>query len=152
MLLEYWEKRSLTRDNWHLELAGMGVDPGDSLKELARLIAGKGEALLSCYRFQAPMGAPGTIIVCHDLGRGLISLGAYTSWGKWHEGYEVLETLPVYVVLLSEDYHVPFANKFFRERFGKSHGKRCFEYLFGRTEPCEICETYSVLKTNAPNQ
>ena len=90
MLLEYWEKRSLTRDNWHLELAGMGVDPGDSLKELARLIAGKGEALVSCYRFQAPMGDPGTIIVCHDLGRGLISLGAYTAWGNWHEGYEVL--------------------------------------------------------------
>jgi PAS domain S-box-containing protein len=65
--------------------------------------------------------------------------------------YDVLETLPVYVVLLSEDYHVPFANKFFRERFGESHGKRCFEYLFGRTEPCEICETYSVLKTNAPH-
>jgi PAS domain S-box-containing protein len=65
--------------------------------------------------------------------------------------YDVLETLPVYVVLLSEDYHVPFANKFFRDRFGESHGKRCFEYLFGRAEPCEICETYSVMKTNAPH-
>ena len=65
--------------------------------------------------------------------------------------YDVLETLPVYVVLLSPDYHVPFANRFFRERFGESHGKRCFEYLFGRDEPCEICETYKVLKTNAPH-
>jgi PAS domain S-box-containing protein len=63
----------------------------------------------------------------------------------------VLETLPVYVVLLTEDYHVPFANRFFEERFGKSNGKRCFEYLFGRTEPCEICETYKVLKTNKPH-
>jgi len=62
--------------------------------------------------------------------------------------YDVLETLPVYVVLLSENYHVPFANRFFRERFGESHGKRCFEYLFGRTEPCETCETYTVLKTD----
>lgn len=66
--------------------------------------------------------------------------------------YDVLETLPVYVVLLSEDYHVPFANRFFRERFGESHGKRCFEYLFRRTEPCEICDTYSVLKTNGPHR
>jgi two-component system CheB/CheR fusion protein len=65
--------------------------------------------------------------------------------------YDVLETLPVYVVLLTPDYHVPFANRFFRERFGESRGKRCFEYLFGREEPCEICETYSVLKTNAPH-
>jgi len=65
--------------------------------------------------------------------------------------YDVLETLPVYVVLLTPDYHVPFANRFFRERFGESHGRPCFEYLFNRTEPCEICETYSVLKTNAPH-
>src|SRR4030042_5441741 len=64
---------------------------------------------------------------------------------------DVLETLPVYLILLTPDYHVPFANRFFRERFGESHGKRCFEYLFGRTEPCEICETYTVLKTNAPH-
>jgi PAS domain S-box-containing protein len=61
--------------------------------------------------------------------------------------YDVLETLPVYVVLLSADYHVPFANRFFRERFGESDGRRCYEYLFDRTEPCETCETYTVLKT-----
>jgi len=65
--------------------------------------------------------------------------------------YDVMETLPAYVILLTPDYHVPFANRFFRERFGESHGQRCFEYLFGRTEPCEICETYKVLKTNAPH-
>src|SRR5581483_4021924 len=47
----------------------------------------------------------------------------------------ILEVLPAYVVLLTPDYHVPFANRIFRERFGDSHGKRCFEYLFGRTEP-----------------
>ncbi|RPI37032.1 MAG: PAS domain S-box protein [Nitrospiraceae bacterium] len=65
--------------------------------------------------------------------------------------YAVLETLPVYVVLLSRDYHMPFANRFFRERFGESCGRRCFEYLFGRSEPCEICETYTALKTMAPH-
>ena len=63
---------------------------------------------------------------------------------------EVLDMLPAYMILLSPDYHVPFANRFFRERFGESHGKRCFEYLFNRTEPCEVCETYKVLKTNSP--
>ncbi len=65
---------------------------------------------------------------------------------------DVLETLPAYLVLLTPDYHVPFANRFFRERFGESHGQRCFEYLFHRTEPCEICDTYKVLKTNAPHR
>ena len=66
--------------------------------------------------------------------------------------YDVLETLPVYVVLLSKDYRVPFANKFFRERFGESRGRCCYDYLFQRTEACENCESYKVMKTNAPHQ
>ncbi len=65
---------------------------------------------------------------------------------------DVLEMLPAYVVLLSPDYYVRFANRFFRERFGEFRGRRCFEYLFGRDEPCEVCETYRVLKTNAPHR
>ena len=65
---------------------------------------------------------------------------------------DVLEMLPAYLVLLTPDHHVPFANRFFRERFGESHGQRCFEYLFGRSEPCEICETYTALKTMAPHE
>ena len=64
---------------------------------------------------------------------------------------EVLDMLPAYVVLLTPDYYVPFANRFFEERFGKSEGRRCYEYLFNRNEPCETCETYTVLKTNAPH-
>ena len=65
---------------------------------------------------------------------------------------EVLDMLPVYIILLTPDYHVPFTNRFFRERFGESRGKRCFEYLFNRSKPCEVCETYKVLKTNKPLQ
>ncbi len=63
----------------------------------------------------------------------------------------IFESLPAYLVLLTPDYHVPFANRFFRERFGESKGRRCYEYLFGRTEPCEICETFTVLKTGGPH-
>ena len=58
-----------------------------------------------------------------------------------HLLYSVLEKLPAYVVLLDKDYRMPFANKFFRERFGESRGRRCFEYLFNRSEACENCET-----------
>jgi PAS domain S-box-containing protein len=65
--------------------------------------------------------------------------------------YGVLETLPAYVVLLTQDYHIAFANHVYRQRFGESQGKRCFENLFNRREPCENCETYTVLKTNAPH-
>lgn len=59
---------------------------------------------------------------------------------------DVLETLPAYVVLLTPDYHVAFANRIFRERFGEDLGRCCFEFLFNRTEPCENCETYNALK------
>ena len=65
--------------------------------------------------------------------------------------YDVLETLPVYAILLTPDYHVSFANRFFRERFGEDRCRRCYEYLFNRTEPCEICETYTVQKTGQPH-
>ena len=65
---------------------------------------------------------------------------------------DVLEMLPAYLVLLTPDHHVSFANRFFRERFGESYGRRCFEYLFGRSEPCEICETYTVLKSMGPHE
>lgn len=64
--------------------------------------------------------------------------------------YNVLETLPAYVVLLDKNYSVPFANKVFRERFGESNGRRCYDFLFHRNEPCENCETYKVLKTHGP--
>ncbi|WP_243670070.1 PAS domain S-box protein [Methanoculleus chikugoensis] len=64
--------------------------------------------------------------------------------------YDVLEMLPVYVILLSPDYRVPFANRFFRERFGECGDRRCYEYLFSRSEPCENCESYNVMKTGAP--
>lgn len=65
--------------------------------------------------------------------------------------YDVLETLPVYVILLTTDYHVAFDNRFFRERFGEHGGRTCYEYLFNRTEPCETCETFTVLQTGKPH-
>jgi PAS domain S-box-containing protein len=66
--------------------------------------------------------------------------------------YNVLETLPAYVILLDKDYCVPFANKVFRERFGESHGRTCYDFLFKRESPCENCETYKVLKINGPHR
>jgi PAS domain S-box-containing protein len=65
---------------------------------------------------------------------------------------DVLDDLPAYLILLTPDYHVSFANRYFEEHFGKSEGRRCYEYLFHRTEPCEICVTYRTLKENRPVQ
>ncbi len=63
----------------------------------------------------------------------------------------VLEMLPAYLILLTPDYHASFANRYFRDRFGESHGRPCYEYLFGLNEPCENCETYKVLQTGTPH-
>lgn len=65
--------------------------------------------------------------------------------------YDVLETLPVYVVLLAQDHRMPFANRFFRERFGVAGGKRCFERLFNRSAACQNCESFKALQTKAPH-
>jgi PAS domain S-box-containing protein len=61
--------------------------------------------------------------------------------------YNVLETLPVMICLLKPDYQVVFANRSYREKFGESCGLHCYESRFGRTQPCEFCESYKVFKT-----
>jgi PAS domain S-box-containing protein len=61
--------------------------------------------------------------------------------------YDILETMPAMVRLLTPDYRVAFANRSFREKFGEDNGRHCFDYCFGLKEPCEFCETYNVLKT-----
>ena len=66
--------------------------------------------------------------------------------------FDVLETLPAMICLLTPDYYVAFANRSFREKFGESHGRHCYEYCFGRTDPCDFCEAYNVLKTGQPHR
>ncbi|TAL33196.1 MAG: PAS domain S-box protein [Spirochaetes bacterium] len=65
---------------------------------------------------------------------------------------EVLDVLPAYVVLLTADYRVSFANRFFKERFGDSGGRRCYEFLFERSAPCKNCKTFTALTTMAPSR
>jgi len=65
--------------------------------------------------------------------------------------YDILETMPIMVCLLTPDRHVAFANRAFRDRFGEDNGRHCFDYCFGYEEPCESCETYRVLETGEPH-
>lgn len=66
--------------------------------------------------------------------------------------YNLFEMMPVYMILLSADYHIPFANKFFRDRFGEPQNRCCYEYLFNNSEPCEGCESYKPITTNKPHE
>ncbi|MGR8933957.1 MAG: PAS domain S-box protein [Gammaproteobacteria bacterium] len=65
---------------------------------------------------------------------------------------DVLDQLPAYLILLSPDYRVAFANRFFRERFGEDRGRRCYDYLFGLGASCPNCQTFNVLQKNAPQR
>jgi len=53
--------------------------------------------------------------------------------------------------LLTPDYRVAFANRSFREKFGEDNGRQCLDYCFGLEGPCELCESYNVLKTGEPH-
>ena len=66
--------------------------------------------------------------------------------------FDLLETLPVYVCLLDEEYRIPFANRYFRETFVDPGNQQCYRSLFNRTEPCEDCETFTVMRTREPHQ
>lgn len=65
--------------------------------------------------------------------------------------FDVLEALPIMVALLTPDHRIAFANRCFREKFGELGDKHCFEYCFGRNEPCEFCKAYNVLETGKPH-
>ncbi len=64
--------------------------------------------------------------------------------------YSLLHGLPAFVCLLAPDYSVRFANQSLIERFGDARGRRCYEVLGNRKEPCKVCHTFEVFKTNTP--
>lgn len=90
MLLKYWEKYPLTQVNKQPQLDSMGISESPAIEVIEQLLTGTGEAIISVYLFSRPSGEPGSLVVCHDTGRGAISFGANTQWGRWDEAYEVL--------------------------------------------------------------
>ena len=142
---ESWERLSAALD----KTARAGV-PYELELETVRADGGKGWMLA---RGEAECDAKGAVTGLHGValditGRKQAQEAVKAERQRFND---VLDMLPAYVVLLSPDYHVPFANRYFREHFGESHGRRCYEYLFNRTEPCESCETFTVLKTREPH-
>jgi PAS domain S-box-containing protein len=65
--------------------------------------------------------------------------------------FDVLDTLPAMICLLTPDYHIAFANRSFREKFGDPQGRKCYESCFGRSAPCEFCESYKALEAGKPH-
>jgi PAS domain S-box-containing protein len=64
--------------------------------------------------------------------------------------FAVLERIPAYVVLLTPDYTIPYANREFVRRFGDPGPRLCYEFLFGLETPCENCKGKEVFQTKTP--
>jgi len=65
--------------------------------------------------------------------------------------YQIFEAIPVMICLISQDYRVPYANKAFRDKFGESEGKYCYEYCFKLSQPCDFCESFKIFETGEPH-
>ena len=65
--------------------------------------------------------------------------------------FDVLDTLPAMVCLLTFDHHYAFTNRSFREKFGEHGNRHCYELCFGFNKPCEFCEAYKILETGQPH-
>lgn len=61
--------------------------------------------------------------------------------------FRVLDGLPGYVCLKAPDLTITFANNRFRELFGDSEGKTCYQVLHGRDEQCPSCPARKVFDT-----
>jgi PAS domain S-box-containing protein len=66
--------------------------------------------------------------------------------------YNVLDTLPVMICLITVDHQLAFVNLAFSVAFGKSESRLCYENRFGLDKPCDFCESFQVFKTGQPHQ
>jgi len=59
--------------------------------------------------------------------------------------FDVMETLPVYIAILSADHRLTYANKYFRDRFSVDSSRRCHQAMFNSEQPCKNCVIHDVL-------
>ena len=63
--------------------------------------------------------------------------------------FALLDGLPAMVSLIAPDFSLLFGNRVFGELFGSWQGKRCYQAVFGKEEPCEGCPAVQVMETRA---
>ncbi len=61
--------------------------------------------------------------------------------------YSLLDRLPGFICLLKPDHTITFTNNNYRERFGETEGKKCYEIFNEMSIPCEVCPSQTVFKT-----
>lgn len=83
-------------------------------------------------------------------GMGNRSKPEKTAQSKRGRYLEMVDQLPYYIILMTPDRRIAFANRAFVEMFGEPGGKHCHEHLFGSSRPCENCRSFDALTTNGP--
>ena len=63
--------------------------------------------------------------------------------------FALLDGLPAMVSLIAPDFSLLFGNRIYGELFGDWQGKRCYEAVFGKGEPCEGCPAVQVMENQA---
>lgn len=62
--------------------------------------------------------------------------------------YSMIEQLPGNAYITSIDYTVIYANEIYKKIYGDIIGKKCYELLWGRDDPCEECKIKTVFTEN----
>ena len=70
-------------------------------------------------------------------------------FNKKDDLFRFLEVFPAYVLLIDRDYSVRFANRSAHQLFGPPGGKKCYQLLHGRNEPCISCPPFGLLTDKA---
>jgi PAS domain S-box-containing protein len=53
---------------------------------------------------------------------------------------DILNIIPAYLILVSPaDFSILFANDYFRKIYGDPGSRKCYDLIFGNTEPCDRC-------------
>ncbi len=63
-----------------------------------------------------------------------------------------MESLPGFVFLLGEDYSIRYANRYFRQQFGRPLSRKCFEVIHQKDDACLGCAAIDVFKSQSPVQ
>lgn len=51
----------------------------------------------------------------------------------------ILDSFPSGICIINRDHQIEYANPQFVKEFGELAGKRCYEYVHGKMEPCPFC-------------
>ena len=57
---------------------------------------------------------------------------------------QIMDTIPQGVCIISEDHEMDYVNPVLQRTFGPAEGRKCYEYLDGRTDPCPWCPNAEV--------